>query len=109
MKRTFNEKTNIVTVMDANKHETEFLLGKYGQVLNMTDPDGFVYENVYNNNSKLTTFKYPDGINENSDYDSSGRLDKFTSRSDKTIKFEYNKNGEIVSLWLLVIHGNWDK
>ncbi|KAL9963573.1 hypothetical protein ACROYT_G027096 [Oculina patagonica] len=96
MKRTFNEKTNIMSVVDANDHETEFLLRKNGGVLNMTDPDGYVYQNIYDDKGKLIEFKYPDGKTELTDYDSSGRLVKFTGRAKKEVKFEYNENDRIV-------------
>ena len=99
MKRKFNEKTNTMTVVDANDHETQFLFRKNGaDVLNTTDPDGFVYENVYSNESKLIKFKYPDGMTELYDHDSSGRLIKFTDRSGKEVSFEYDEKGKIVSM-----------
>ena len=98
MKRKFNDKTKTLTVADANEHETKFLLRKNGEVINTTDPDGFVYENVYNNISQMIKFKYPDGLFELSDYDSFGRLVIITCRSGKKIKFEYNEKGKIVSL-----------
>ncbi len=98
MNRTFNEKTNIMSVVDANDHETEFLLRKDGEVLNTTDPDGYVYQNIYDDKDKLIKFKYPDGKTELTDYDSFGRLVKFTGRSGKEVKFEYDENDRIVSL-----------
>ncbi|KAL9963565.1 hypothetical protein ACROYT_G027086 [Oculina patagonica] len=96
MKRTFNEKTNIMSVVDANDHETEFLLRKNVGILNLTDPDGFVYQNIYDDKGNLVEFKYPDGKTELTDYDSSGRLVKFTGRAGKEVKFEYDENDRIV-------------
>ena len=98
MKRTFNEKTNTMSVADANNHETEFLLRKNWDVINTTDPDGFVYEYKYDDKNKLIKFKYPDGKVELTDYDSAGRLVKFTCRAGKEVKFEYDENDRIVSL-----------
>ena len=93
-----------MTVVDANEHETQFLLSKKeAKVLNTTDPDGFVYENVYSNESKLLKFKYPDGKTELYDYDSSGRLVKFTDRSSKELRFQYDEKGRIVSYWVVML------
>ena len=98
MKRQFDKKTNTITVVDANEHETQFLLSKKeAKVLNTTDPDGFVYENVYSNESKLIKFKYPDGKTEIYDYDRFGRLVKFTDRSSKELRFQYDEKGRMVS------------
>ena len=97
MKRVFNVKTNTMSVVDANDHETEFLLRK-NVILNTTDSDGFVYQNIYDDNDKLIKFKYPDGRTELTDYDNSGRLVKFTGRAGKEIKFEYDEHDRIVSL-----------
>ena len=104
MKRQFDKKTNTMTVVDANEHETQFLLSKKeAKVLNTTDPDGFVYENVYSNESKLIKFKYPDGKTELYDYDSSGRLVKFTDRSSRDLRFQYDEKGRIVSYCVLIL------
>ena len=97
MNRTFNEKTNTMSVVDANDHETEFLLRKNGQVLNTTDPDGYVYQNSYDDKDRLINFKYPDGKTKVNDYDGSGRLIKITGRAGKEVKFDYDDNGRIVS------------
>ena len=104
MKRQFNKKTNTMTVVDANEHETQFLLSKEeAKVLNTTDPDGFVYENVYSNESKLIQFKYPDGKTELYDYDRFGRLVKFTDRSSKELRFQYDEKGRIVSFCVVML------
>ena len=104
MKRQFDKKTNTMTVVDANEHETQFLLlKKEAKVLNTTDPDGFVYENVYSNESKLLKFKYPDGKTELYDYDTSGRLVKFTDRSSKELRFQYDEKGRIVSYCVVML------
>ena len=98
MKKMFNEKTKTMSVMDANDHETEFLLGENWDVLNITDPGSFVYQNIYDDEGKLIKFKYPDGKIELIDYDSSGRLVKFTGRAGKKVNIEYDENDRIVSL-----------
>jgi len=98
MKRVFNEKTNTMSVVDANDHKTDFLLRENWDVLNITDPEGFVYQNIYDNNDKLIKFKYPDGESELTDYDDFGRLVKFTGRAGKEVKFEYDEKDRIVSL-----------
>ena len=104
MKRQFDKKTNTMTVVDANEHETQFLLSKKeAKVLNTTDPDGFVYENVYSNESKLIKFKYPDGKTELYDYDSSGVLVKFTDRSSKEVRFQYDEKGRMVSYCVVML------
>lgn len=106
MKRQFDKKTNTMTVVDANEHETQFLLSiEFNSivVLNTTDPDGFVYENVYSNESKLIKFKYPDGKTELYDYDSSGILVKFTDRSSKELRFQYDEKGRMVSYCVVML------
>ena len=104
MKRQFDKKTNTMTVVDANEHETQFLLSKKeAKVLNTTDPDGFVYENVYSNESKLIKFKYPGGKTELYDYDSSGILVKFTDRSSKELRFQYDEKGRMVSYCVVML------
>ena len=94
----FNEKTNTMSVVDANDHKTDFLLRGNRDVLNTTDPDGFVYQNIYDDNDRLIKFIYPDGETELSDYDDLGRLVKFTGRVGKEVKFEYDEKDRIVSL-----------
>ena len=98
MKRMFNEKTNTMSVVDANDHKTDFLLRGNWDVLNTTDPDGFVYQNIYDDKGQMIEFKYPDGETELSDYDDLGRLVKFTGRAGKEVKFEYDEKDRIVSL-----------
>ena len=98
MKRIFNEKTNTMSVVDANDHKTDFLLRGNWDVLNTTDPDGFVYQNIYDDKDQMIEFKYPDGETELSDYDDLGRLVKFTGRAGKEVKFEYDEKDRIVSL-----------
>ena len=98
MKKMFNEKTNTMSVVDANDHKTDFLLRGNRDVLNTTDPDGFVYQNIYDDNDRIIKFIYPDGESELSDYDDLGRLVKFTGRAGKEVKFEYDEKDRIVSL-----------
>ena len=100
--RKFNVKTNTMSLIDANGHETEFLLRQNGDVLNTTDPGGFVYQNIYDNKDKLIKFIYPDGKTELTDFDGSGRLVKFTGRAAKEVKFGYDDNDQLVSLGLFV-------
>ena len=100
MKRLFNEKTNTMSVVDANDHKTDFLLRGNWDVLNTTDPDGFVYQNIYDDKDQMIEFKYPDGETELTDYDGLGRLVKFTGRAGKEVKFEYDEKDRIVSLRL---------
>ena len=87
-----------MVVIDANDHETEFLLRQNGDVLNITDPGSFVYQNIYDKNDKLIKFIYPDGKTELTDYDGPGRLVKFTGRAGKEVKFGYDDNDQLVSL-----------
>ncbi|XP_068683141.1 uncharacterized protein [Montipora foliosa] len=96
MKRMFNKKTNTMSVVDANDHKTDFLLRENWDVLNTTDPEGFVYQNIYDNKGKMIKFKYPDGESELTDYDGFGRLVKFTGRAGKEVKFEYDEKDRIV-------------
>jgi len=98
MKRLFNEKTNTMSVVDANDHKTDFLLRENFDILNTTDPDGLVYQNIYDDKDKMVKFKYPDGEAELTDYDGFGRLVKFTGRAGKEVKFEYDEKDRIVSL-----------
>lgn len=98
MKRLFSEKTNTMSVVDANNHKTDFLLRENWDVLNITDPEGFVYQNIYDSKDKMIKFKYPDGESELTDYDDSGRLVKFTGRAGTEVKFEYDEKDRIVSL-----------
>ena len=86
-----------MSVVDANGHETKFLLRKNGDVLNTTDPDSFVYQNIYDNRDKLIKMIYPDGKTELTDYDGSGRLVKFTGRNGREVNFEYDENTKLVS------------
>ena len=97
MKRMFNKKTNTMSVVDANDHKTDFLLRENWDVLNTTDPEGFVYQNIYDNKGKMIKFKYPDGESELTDYDGFGRLVKFAGRAGKEVKFEYDEKDRIVS------------
>ncbi|XP_022790519.1 uncharacterized protein LOC111330000 [Stylophora pistillata] len=94
--RKYNVKTHIMTVIDANGHDTEFLLQKNGEVLNTTDPGGFVYQNIYDGKAQMIKFIYPDGRNELTDYDDKGRLVKFTGRAGKEVKFGYDENNRLV-------------
>ena len=87
-----------MSVIDANGHETEFLLRQNGDVLNTTDPGAFVYQNSYDKNDKLIKFIYPDGKTELTDCDGSGRLVKFTGRAGKEVKFGYDESDQLVSL-----------
>ena len=103
MKRLYNEKTNTMSVVDANGHKTDFLLRENWDVRNITDPEGFVYQNIYDDKDRMFKFKYPDGESELTNYDSLGRLVKFTGRAGKEVKFEYDEKDRIVSLPYRVI------
>ena len=58
-------------------------------VVKLTDGNGNIYRNSFNNDSNLNDTIYPDGLRQSYTYDNGGNLQTRTSRSSKQTMFQF--------------------
>lgn len=76
--------------IDAGLPTTLFKYNAFDQIVEKTDPEGYVTKFQYNILGKPVHIEYPDGTEERYVYDLEGRLSKQISRTHMTYEFEYD-------------------
>ena len=68
----------------------------FRSLVKLTDGNGNIYRNSYNNDSNLNETIYPDGLRQSYTYDNEGNLVSRKSRSSKEIQYAFNTKDKLV-------------
>ena len=77
----------------------------FRSVVKLTDGNGNIYRNSFNNDSSLNDTIYPDGLRQSYKYDNDGNLQTRTSRSSKETQYAFNTKGKLVQKSLVDKNG----